>query len=229
MSKSGLIQKLVDLLDHPSPHVRQPALRSIGNIATGSDMNTDNVINCGVLLKLKKLLSSDITSPNSMKREICWTISNITAGPEKQIEQVIKAEILPSLINILKNGKYEIAKEALWAISNATSGGDDAQIKYLVNLGVIPSVCSFLKKVTSTKIFLVSLECLENILSIGSGKENINNYGQNRYAVAVEECGGLKLLEELTANDQIPNEIYEKIIGLLEEHWQQENEENNNK
>merc|ERR1712154_29194 len=59
------------------------------------------------------------------------------------------------------NEKYEMGKEALWAISNATSGGSDAQITYLVNQGVIPPLCKFLNFEVigmRKKILLVALE-----------------------------------------------------------------------
>ena len=45
---SGGMQKLVELLEHPSPHVRHPALRTIGNIVTGDDTQTQHVINMNV-------------------------------------------------------------------------------------------------------------------------------------------------------------------------------------
>ena len=53
---TGTMQRLVDLLKHHSPHVCHPALRTVGNIVTGDDMQTQSVINTGVLKNLQELL-----------------------------------------------------------------------------------------------------------------------------------------------------------------------------
>ena len=64
----------------------QGALRAVGNIVTGDDTQTQIVLNCSVMQCLVHLL----TSPKeSIRKEACWTISNITAGNRQQI-QVLK-------------------------------------------------------------------------------------------------------------------------------------------
>ena len=107
---------------HPSPSVLIPALRTVGNIVTGDDLqtqvsnfffffvliyvdtipnfmcNTDGreilvqyIINNGALPCLLSLLSHN--HKKSIKKEACWTISNITAGNKEQI-QVIRFQIV---------------------------------------------------------------------------------------------------------------------------------------
>ena len=49
-----------------------------------------------------------------------------------QIQAVIDGNIFPVLIEILRKAEYKTRKEAAWAITNATSGGTPAQIRYLV-------------------------------------------------------------------------------------------------
>jgi len=46
------------------------------------------------------------------------------------VQEVFQAGIIRPLINLLEIGEFEIKKEAVWAISNATSGGNHDQIKY---------------------------------------------------------------------------------------------------
>lgn len=67
---------------------------------------------------------------DSLRKEACWTISNITAGNRSQIQAVLDANIIPPLLRILVSSDFKTRKEAAWAISNATSGGSDEQIKY---------------------------------------------------------------------------------------------------
>lgn len=59
-------------------------------------------------------------------------MSNITAGTKDQIQAVIDSGLIPPLIGLLATAEFDIKKEAAWAISNATSGGSNDQIKYLV-------------------------------------------------------------------------------------------------
>jgi hypothetical protein len=61
-----------------------PALRTVGNIVTGDDMQTQIIINCGALPCLLNLLTT--SHKKSIKKEACWTISNITAGTKEQIQ-----------------------------------------------------------------------------------------------------------------------------------------------
>lgn len=77
--------------------------------------------------------------------QACWTISNITAGTREQIGAVVDAGCIDPIVHLLKHGELEIKREAAWAISNATSGGDLAQIQRLVSYGCIPPLCELLR------------------------------------------------------------------------------------
>jgi hypothetical protein len=68
---------------HNQPNVVSAALRAVGNIVTGDDVQTQVILNCSALSCLLHLL----TSPKeSIRKEACWTISNITAGNRQQIQ-----------------------------------------------------------------------------------------------------------------------------------------------
>lgn len=69
---------------HQSSNVLVPALRTVGNIVTGDDLQTQIIINCGALSCLLHLLKT--SQKKSIKKEACWTISNITAGTKEQIQ-----------------------------------------------------------------------------------------------------------------------------------------------
>lgn len=81
--EAGVSRRLVELLLSPSAAVLVPALRTVGNIVTGNDMQTQIIINCGALPCLMQLLSQP--HKKSIKKEACWTLSNITAGTKVRI------------------------------------------------------------------------------------------------------------------------------------------------
>ena len=57
------------------------------------------VINCGALQCLLSLLTAN--HKKSIKKEACWTISNITAGTKEQIQSVIDNQLIPPLVHLL--------------------------------------------------------------------------------------------------------------------------------
>ncbi|KAL2231308.1 importin subunit alpha-4 [Sesamum indicum] len=221
--EAGVCQRLVELLLHPSPTVLVPALRTVGNIVTGDDAQTQFVIDNQVLPCLQQLLTQN--HKKSIKKEACWTISNITAGNRAQIQAVIQADIIPPLVQLLEHAEFEIKKEAAWAIFNATSGGSPAQIRLLASHGCIKPLCDLLI-CPDPRIVTVCLEGLENILKVGEiDKENGMNGGINIYAQMIDYCEGLDKLENLQSHDN--NEIYDKAVKILEKYWVEEDEDQN--
>ncbi|XP_024985548.1 importin subunit alpha-2-like isoform X1 [Cynara cardunculus var. scolymus] len=219
--EAGVCRRLVELLLHPSPSVLIPALRTVGNIVTGDDVQTQCIIEHGALPCLLSLLTHN--HKKSIKKEACWTISNITAGNKEQIQSVIEAGLIAPLVNLLQTAEFDIKKEAAWAISNATSGGSNEQIKYLVSQGCIKPLCDLLV-CPDPRIVTVSLEGLENILKVGEVEKNSGNSGDvNFYAQLIDDAEGLEKIENLQSHDN--NEIYEKAVKILETYWLEEEEE----
>ncbi|KAL0552400.1 hypothetical protein IC582_011509 [Cucumis melo] len=219
--EAGVCPRLVELLLHQSPSVLVPALRTVGNIVTGDDAQTQFVIDNQVLPNLYQLLTQN--HKKSIKKEACWTISNITAGNRAQIQAVIEANIILPLVHLLQHAEFDIKKEAGWAISNATSGGSHQQIQFLVTQGCIKPLCDLLT-CPDPRIVTVCLEGLDNILKVGEADKDMGmNGGINIYAQAIDECEGLDKIENLQSHDN--NEIYEKAVKMLERYWAEEDEE----
>lgn len=72
-----------NIFRHEQNNVISAALRAVGNIVTGDDVQTQVVLNCSALPCLLHLLSSP---RESVRKEACWTVSNITAGNPQQIQ-----------------------------------------------------------------------------------------------------------------------------------------------
>jgi len=218
--ETGIARRVTELLIHHSYSVQTPALRMIGNIVTGDDTQTQLMINVGILPCLLALMSSN---RKTIRKEACWTVSNITAGNRTQVQAVIDANIIPKLISLLKpDVEFDIRKEAAWAISNATSCGSQLQIKYLVDCGAIEPMIEFLSS-SDTKMVLVGLEALENILK--NGEKEVKITGTNNYANLIEEYRGLDKIEELQNHSS--QEIYDKSVSLLENFFSGEEEDEN--
>ncbi|OXB61937.1 hypothetical protein ASZ78_013982, partial [Callipepla squamata] len=215
---SGVCRRLVELLMHNDYKVVSPALRAVGNIVTGDDIQTQVR-----LVDLRKMNWLEENSPKeSIRKEACWTVSNITAGNRAQIQAVIDANIFPILIEILQKAEFRTRKEAAWAITNATSGGTPEQIRYLVALGCTKPLCDLLT-VMDSKIVQVALNGLENILRLGEQESKQNGMGINPYCALIEEAYGLDKIEFLQRHEN--QEIYQKAFELIEHYFGVEEED----
>ena len=85
---------------------------------TGNDNETQLALDSGVLEALVKLINHP---KKAVRKEVCWSVSNITAGNHEQISQVLDCGLIDKLIVVLQHDDPDIRKEAVWAISNTTA------------------------------------------------------------------------------------------------------------
>ena len=129
-----------------------------------------------------------------VRKEACWTISNITAGTSDQIRQVYDSGLFTACCQMLCNDDIEVKKEAVWAISNTTTSADMPLLIKLIEAGMINSLCVSLR-LKSVKMVAVALEGISTLLEIGA--KNFMKDNENLFALEVERVGGLEALEEL--------------------------------
>jgi hypothetical protein len=130
----GVARRLVELLMHRSPNVKTPALRTVGNIVTGDDVQTQ-VIMVSLLPALKATALRTVLRCGRaltllLSLSFFFFFQNCSA--------------LPCLLALLVNPKKSIRKEACWCISNITAGNPD-QIEIVINANIIPPLVSILK------------------------------------------------------------------------------------
>lgn len=172
--EAGVCRRLAVLLRHENPAILTPALRTLGNIVTGDEIQTQVAINAGALHSLAHILDA---GKRMVKKEACWAVSNVMAGNREQIQAAIDANLVQQLVNILKGGHQATKREACWALSNATSGGTSDQILFLVRAAVIPELSAMMQS-DDSKIALVAMEGIENILRAGEPLANEGKVGE---------------------------------------------------
>lgn len=216
--EAGVCRRLVDLLAHTSTQVQTPALRCIGNIVTGDDLQTQVVIASGALPALLPMFRS---RREGLRKEACWTVSNVLAGTTKQIQAIIDAKLWPELVGCMTSEEARTRREACWAVSNATSGASLEQISYFVDQNTLGPLCAMLTMMDN-RIIKVTLEAIENILKAG---EQIKQAGNptNPFAILVEEVGGMISIHNLQSHDN--NEIYNVAYRIMEAYFSDEDDD----
>jgi hypothetical protein len=118
------------------------------------------------------------------------------------------------VVEMAMSSEWEVRKEAIWVVSNVTTGGTDKQIMSAVEAGAIDAVCSVLN-VNDTKMLLVALDAVDSILKLGMklGKE---------YHSFVDECDGLTMIEALQEHES--DEVYTKAVHIIETYFGAEDE-----
>ena len=205
----GITKHLVHMLTNQATTVVVPALRTLGNIVSGNDLHTREVVKADVLPVLVPLLSH---SRKNIRKETCWMLSNIAAGGEEELDQLFNTPQIISL-TLQQMGaatEWEVRKEASWVISNIASAGKLKHITCLVELGAIRPLCDLLN-VGDSKILIVTMEALEAILKTNDGSM------VERCTELVEEAGGLDLLENLQEHEY--EEVYQKAVSIIEKYF----------
>ena len=102
-------------------------------------------------------------------------------------------------------------REAVWAVTNMSISGSNAQVAVLLDNGVIEPLCRLLT-MDDPQIIQVALDGINNILK-SSGER------QTTVAEAIEMCGGLDDIEKLQnhENDGIYGLAYEIIDNYFSE------------
>jgi importin subunit alpha-6/7 len=134
--EAGVTPRLLQLMKNIHSEVHTPALRAVGNLITLNDNQSEYVTEQPeVIDALHTLL---ISHERSSRKEAAWTLSNISAGSEAQLQMVINAGVIPTIISMILSPELDIdvRRECVWVLSNAmatarTSSTMD-QVMYLL-------------------------------------------------------------------------------------------------
>jgi len=118
-----------------------------------------------------------------------------------------------------------VQKEAAWAISNATSGGTEDQVMYIVQQQGIAALASLLdpkKTLADVRIITVALEGLENILKHASRRADVFSRVQEMF----DEAQAVDFLEILQHHQN--SNLATKATKILTKYWNAEDVEDTN-
>ncbi|KAK5583159.1 hypothetical protein RB653_004749 [Dictyostelium firmibasis] len=161
----GLVEIIIHLIS--TSHINNwiiPGFRTIGNMLSGPDDVADHLLNCNVLKVFPKFLSS---SKPSLVKEAFWCLSNITSGPQNQIQRVIDEGLMKRAIETGKrlSTTPEILREVTWAIINAITGASQSQLINLIKMDCLQCLKqNYSTAQTQANLFHYYLDGVSNLL-----------------------------------------------------------------
>lgn len=123
--EAGICKSLVRILNDDQSNTVGVLLVCI-NISSGSHDQTQELLSCGIVAVISKLLDS--SRDQSVLKSIAFLVSNIAADEQQKIQELIDAEIFSKLAKTFEISNNETKIEILHAIENATLNGDNDQI-----------------------------------------------------------------------------------------------------
>jgi hypothetical protein len=113
------VPSLIRYMTHSYRHVQRSSRGVINTIASGSDEESEALLDNGILEVLYALLND----PGKCA-QACLTVSKLTAGNAQQIARIMQTRVMSKVITIVTNRTYDLVtwKEAAWAVANALDG-----------------------------------------------------------------------------------------------------------
>lgn len=122
------------------------------------------------------------------------------------------------LVKILGDGDFKTQREAVWAITNITSGGTNEQIIQMIEkYDIIKPYCELLLAKDSRTVSVV----LNGLASLFKVAESVN--GLTNFCIMLEEIGTIDKLEALQNHENM--EIYERAYHIIETYFNEEGDE----
>lgn len=207
------------LLEQGNVRVVGPIIRMLGNIATGDEVQTDEVVKKGFLPLLKKIFYEydDYKKLGRVRKEICWTISNVCAGTRSQADAVVRCGLIPMLVEALNLPEMYVRVEACWALTNCIDYVNLENFDRILCDDLIKELKEFLIVSSSmADIQAQILEAFKKMLVIG--KELERKSGRNVIKEKFVEFDVVMDIEDLqmSSDKSVSDRAYELIVDFFD-------------
>jgi len=212
--------------DPHSEAVMTPVLRTLGNIVTGTDHQTQAAVEVGIVPALCAVLRHP---KKTIRKEACWALSNIAAGT---LDQIVALLSVPGIVEEVKRIVVEdvspVSTEAIWIIANLCTGGEADVVRHVVQSEVVELMCAQLHEQNrrNAKVIEAALDAISSMLTKSGavpGDVATKHAHEENIVTRIEECGGIELIEQLQQHEE--QSIYEKASKIIEKWFSAETDD----
>ena len=203
----SLAKKLFFYLESNDILIAMPALKTVGNIICGTDLECQSLINLGVIDRLISCLDH---KNNEFKKEAALSIGNIIAGTNDQMIAMISNPRL-SIGKILKSDYARLRQEGLHCIQSVIAKKYKPMIMALIEQNILKDMFLLFTD-EDVRIVLHTLYLLDVLVRYL--KQTFNKEEWNALIKKVEQFDGLNALIELENN--CSSKIYTKVKEIYD-------------
>ena len=203
--RADLLSSVYRYLSAPELAKALPAVRTFGNILTGSAKYTDLVLQMNIIAPFVALLDR---KNRVIRKEVLWGLSNIAAGTPEQVGALINANILVLANNVIQNSEFDLQKEAGWLVSNAAVCGTPEQVRVMVEKQALVQSLASTLRLPDSRLCRMALSAIETVLGIGAQLGD-----PNPYVVLMQECRIDDTLYEL--QNHRSSKIFDKASEIV--------------
>ena len=203
VAHTGVLPILLMEPENRSDCLIQPTVMALGHLAEADEDTTQMVLDAGLLDALSVWVRHDSAD---IRKDVLWTLSNITAGSMHQLAQFFAHPICAQAVKYLDDPVCSVRKEASFVYCHFVKFATVAQRLTLLDF----SIFSYLKPLfsDSAQNTLNAIKIAEKILSAGEIRATDSNADVNAAAVLFEASGCLDGVTAL-ATRNIPNLSHE--------------------
>ncbi|XGW17088.1 hypothetical protein V3C99_002033 [Haemonchus contortus] len=145
LNEPGLVDLAFEILDSSVGELHHAALRILGNIITGNDIQTAAIITHPRFYEIL-VRSLSYNSRSDVRREAAWMCSNIAASrPDHADLLFLDWNVFAMLLEGCTSSEKKFKKECMWTIVNLLTGASVDKTRFMVAAGVfyvIPALLS---------------------------------------------------------------------------------------
>ncbi|KAM0679629.1 hypothetical protein GINT2_002261 [Glugoides intestinalis] len=201
-----------------------PIIRMLGNIVTDTEEHTDRIIQLDFLKFLHPIFYQYKNKKQPrIKKEICWLLSNITAGTPQQTICVIESDLLGLLIDAISKHENFVRKEAGYAIFNILHfcTKEPQYLQRLLDHGILLALQNHIKAVENMPDAISQiLDCVRYALEAGNKIKQ--KFGANPVVQMLIDMQFVDEIEDL--QDSKNNVVVQKAYNIIVMYFEGEEE-----
>lgn len=201
-----------------------PIIRMLGNIVTGTEEHTNRIIQLDFLKFFHPIFYRYQNKKHArIKKEICWLLSNITAGTAQQTVCVIDSDLLGLLIDAISKHENFVRKEAGYAILNILyfCTKEPQYLQKLLDHGILLALWNYMRAVENMPdVVSQILDCIRYALEAGDKIKQ--KFGVNPVVQMLIDMQFVDEIEDL--QDSKNNIVVQKAYNIIVMYFEGEEE-----
>jgi hypothetical protein len=160
---SGVVSFVATQLSHPQFRVQLASIRLLGNIASGTDEQTQFLVDQRIYNHFMPLL---VSSRPQLRRVTLWCLSNISIGTYEQAQSILESGLMPRIIENLYNLDIKTVREASLTLKNLTVHATNKQVIDMIDWRIVSALIGIIHY-EDVEIYDAAFFCLEKIFIKG--------------------------------------------------------------